>query len=87
MNDSAIILYALSTCSHCKSVKALLNEKDVAYECIYVDQLAGEERKEVIAKVKAFNERLTFPTTVIGDTVIIGNKQEELKKALSALKD
>jgi hypothetical protein len=28
------------------------------------------------------NQRLSFPTIVIGETVIVGNNQDEIRKAL-----
>ncbi len=75
-------LFALSTCSHCKAVKKLLDQYDIEVEMVDVDQLESDSRKAVLAEVKQYNQRISFPTTVIGDTVIVGNKAEKIKKAL-----
>lgn len=75
-------LYALSTCSHCKSTKKLLSECDVEYDYVEVDDLEGEERKAILADIKAINPRCSFPTIKINDTVIVGFKEKEIKEAL-----
>jgi len=75
-------IYSLSTCSHCKAAKKFLSDCTIKYEFIDVDQLQGEERKAILEDVKKFNPKCTFPTIVIGDKVIIGNKEEEIKEAL-----
>ena len=75
-------LYALSSCSHCKSTKKLLTECDVEYDYIEVDDLEGEERKAIIADIKEMNPRCSFPTIKINETVIVGYKEKEIKEAL-----
>ncbi len=80
------ILYALSTCSHCKSTKKLLSECDVEYNYIEVDDLEGDERKAVLADIKELNPRCSFPTIRINDTVIVGYKEKQIKEALGITK-
>lgn len=75
-------LYALSTCSHCKSTKKLLSDCDVEYDYVEVDDLEGEERKAILADIKEINPRCSFPTIKINDTVIVGFKEKEIKEAL-----
>lgn len=82
MTSPPIKLYALSTCSHCKAVKKLLRSQHKEFEAIDVDQLDTEQRKAVLEEVKQYNKRLSFPTTVIGDKVIVGNKAAQIKKAI-----
>ena len=80
-----ILLYALSTCGHCKDVKRFLDSREIEYESIEVDLLEGDERKRVIEQVRQYNARVTFPTTVVGDEVIIGNKKDQIEAALKSL--
>ncbi len=80
-----ILLFALSTCSHCKAVKRLLDSRGIEYEKIEVDLLQGEDRKQAIENVKRHNDRVTFPTTVIGETVVVGDKKEKIENALDRL--
>jgi glutaredoxin-like protein NrdH len=82
MSEKPIKLYSLSTCSHCKSTKKLLNDCTVLYEFVDVDLLKGEERQAILEDVKKFNPKCSFPTIIIGDKVIVGFKEEEIKEAL-----
>ncbi|MCP4022376.1 MAG: glutaredoxin family protein [Desulfobacteraceae bacterium] len=75
-------LYALSTCSHCKSTKRLLSDCNVEYEYIEVDDLEGDERKAILADIKELNPRCSFPTIKINDIVIVGYREEQIKEAL-----
>ena len=75
-------LYSLSTCSHCKACKTLLNECGVEYEFTDVDLLPEDEKNRVIDEIKELSARCAFPTVVIGDTVIVGFKQDEIREAL-----
>jgi len=82
MSAPDVKLYALSTCSHCKSTKRLLDECTVEYQVVEVDLLEGEERKAILEDVKKINPRCSFPTVIIGDKVIVGYKEKEIKEAL-----
>lgn len=82
MSENKVKLYTLSTCSHCKSTKQLLAECTIKYDVVDVDLLEGDERKAILEDVKKFNPRCSFPTIIIGDTVIVGFKEREIKEAL-----
>ncbi|MGD8258930.1 MAG: glutaredoxin family protein [Desulfobacterales bacterium] len=75
-------IFSLSTCSHCRATKKFLGDCTIKYEFIDVDLLKGDERKAIIADVKKFNPRCSFPTIIIGDKVIVGFKEKEIKEAL-----
>ncbi|WP_320040163.1 glutaredoxin family protein [uncultured Desulfobacter sp.] len=76
-------LYGLSTCSHCRATKKLFDEHNIEYEYVQVDDFKGDERKELLKEIKALNPRCSFPTIEIDkETVIVGNKQNDIKKAL-----
>jgi glutaredoxin len=81
-DDRDVKIFSLSTCSHCKAAKKFLGECTIKYEFIDVDLLEGDERKAIIEDVKKFNPRCSFPTVVIGDKVIVGYKEKEIKEAL-----
>ena len=80
--DKTIIIYTLSTCSHCKAAKKFLNDLNVRYEFIDVDLLDTEEKAAILNEVRKYNPRLTFPTILCGDKVIIGFQDREIKEAL-----
>lgn len=77
-----IMIYTLSTCSHCKATKRFLDENNIAYRYSDVDQLQGEERTATLEEVKKINPRLSFPTIIIGDNIIVGFKENEIREAL-----
>lgn len=82
MAETKVVLYSLSTCSHCNSTKRLLDSGTVPYTFTDVDLLSGEERQVVLERVRTLNPRCTFPTLVIGDTVIVGYREDEIRQAL-----
>ena len=82
MDQPDVKIFSLSTCSHCKATKKFLGDCTIKYEFINVDQLKGDERKAIIEDVKKFNPRCSFPTIIIGEKVIVGFKEKEIKEAL-----
>lgn len=82
MSNKDVKVFSLSTCSHCKATKKYLSDCTIKYEFVDVDLLKGDERKAIIEDVKKFNPRCSFPTIIIGDKVIIGFKEKEIKEAL-----
>ena len=75
-------MFSLSTCIHCKAAKKLLNDCRIKYEFTDVDLLDGKERQAILEEVRRWNPRCSFPTIIIGDKVIVGNKEDEIKEAL-----
>ena len=82
MSDKSVKIYSLTTCSHCKSTKKFLSDCSVMYDFVDIDLLEGEERKAILEDVKKFNPKCSFPTIIIGDKVIVGFKEKEIKEAL-----
>lgn len=80
----SVRLFALSTCVHCKNTRRFLEEHNVDVDCVYVDTLQGDERKQVVEEVKKHNPKLSFPTVVCANgKVVVGFREDELKEALS----
>jgi glutaredoxin-like protein NrdH len=80
--ENKIKIYTLSTCSHCKATKRFLDECSVQYDFTDVDMLKGEERQAILDDVRKLNPRCSFPTFIIGEKVIVGFKENEIKEAL-----
>jgi glutaredoxin-like protein NrdH len=78
----AVKMYTLSTCGHCKNTKKYLKDLGVKYDFIDVDMLQGRERSEMIEEVKKYNPNCSFPTILIGDEIIVGFKENEIRRAL-----
>lgn len=77
-----IKVYTLSTCSHCKAAKKLLNDNSIAFDFVDVDLLQGDDRQKMIEEVMQYNPDRSFPTILIGDKIIIGFKENAIKEAL-----
>ena len=80
--DNSVRMYSLSTCSHCKATKKFLNNCQVKYEFTDVDLYEGEERAAILEDVKRWNPNCSFPTIIIGEKVIVGYKEDEIREAL-----
>jgi len=78
----SVKLYTLSTCSHCKAAKRFLDEYRIEYSFTDVDLLAGKERETVMEEVRRINPQCSFPTMIIGDNIIVGFREDEIRKAL-----
>ena len=75
-------LYTLSTCSHCKAAKQFLRDLNVHYECTDVDLLDTLEKAAAMQEVRKFNPQCSFPTIIIGEKIIVGFREREIKEAL-----
>ena len=80
--QTPVKMYTLSTCSHCKSVKKLLNDCAVKYEFTDVDMLTGNEKAAIMEDVRKLNPHCSFPTIIIGDKVIVGFNEKAIREAL-----
>jgi glutaredoxin len=75
-------VFALSTCGHCQSARKFLDTTGISYDCTEVDLLEGKEQDAALKEMSKYNPRHTFPTIVIGDRIIIGDQQDEIREAL-----
>jgi glutaredoxin-like protein NrdH len=82
MDQPKVFLYALSTCGHCKNTKKLLDENSVVYDYVYVDLLSKDEMGKTLDEVRKVNPQTSFPTLLIGETVIVGYRELEILEAL-----
>lgn len=82
--EKRVMMYTLSTCGFCKSAKAFMHANDVSFDYIDVDLLDAEEKRRVLREAReiAKMDRISFPLVVIGETVIVGFKEYEIRKAL-----
>jgi glutaredoxin len=80
--NKPVMIYTLSTCSHCRAAKRFLDDCQVNYEFEDVDLLQGEKRKAAIEEVRKLNPACSFPTIIIDGKVIVGFKENEIREAL-----
>ncbi|MBN1153799.1 glutaredoxin family protein [candidate division KSB1 bacterium] len=77
------LLLALSTCPRCIRMKKFLKMHNISAEIVDVDLLPLDERRSVYRFLKPFNPRLSFPTLIVGDSVVIGEEYDEVKEVLN----
>jgi glutaredoxin-like protein NrdH len=66
--DHEIVVYALSTCGHCRRALSFLDSKGLSYKYIYVDLIPLETKSAVKAELRErFKDNVAFPFTVIDD--------------------
>ncbi|KQC14096.1 MAG: glutaredoxin [Desulfuromonas sp. SDB] len=75
-------MFTLSTCSHCKATKKFMQDNHIVFDFVDVDLLQGNERQKVLEEVMQYNPARSFPTILIGDTIIIGFKEKDIKEVL-----
>ncbi len=82
MTNEKVKLLVLTTCLQCKALKDLLDEYEVVFESIDVDLLYKEERDELFAQMKPYNEKKAFPVAYIGDEIIVGYQKGLIMETL-----
>ncbi len=75
-------MFTLSTCNHCRRTKEFFTDQGIEFEFTDVDLLTGDERSNVIEQVMKINPRFSYPIILIGDTVIVGFKEQEIRETL-----
>lgn len=76
-----ITLYTLSTCPYCRATKEFLNQNDIEYKYVDIDQQAIPDAIEIENIVLKYNPNDSYPTIVIndGEQVIIGFQKNKLQ--------
>lgn len=82
MNENTVKLFTISTCFHCRALKKMLEDHDIAFEFTDVDLMPKDERESFIAAIKKYNEKKTFPIVFIGNKAIVGFQEQLIKKEL-----
>jgi len=59
-----------------------LGDCGIEYEFTDVDLLPEEDRKEIIDEIQRLTSRCAFPTIIIGDKIIVGFRENEIRAAL-----
>lgn len=82
-NGHAVVMYGLTTCGWCKKMRTFLEEQNVDFDLIYVDDLEGAAREEAIEEMRRWNPAVSFPTVVVDEEeTIVGYRPDDVKEAL-----
>ncbi|UCB59698.1 MAG: glutaredoxin family protein [Candidatus Bathyarchaeota archaeon] len=78
-----VLLYAISTCGWCKRTKDFLKDNDIEFKYVDVDLCSEEDREEIKKDILKRGGRLSYPTIIVDDDVIInGFHDDMIKEAL-----
>lgn len=80
-----ITILTLSTCMWCKKCKAWLNDRDVQYKYVDVDQINFEEKSKIMDYLREnYQSRISYPLMICDGEVVVGynpDKYEEFMKS------
>lgn len=82
MVSDKIVLFSLSTCGYCQSIKKMLEDLQVRFSLLQVDEMEGDERKRAMRALRAKNPKCSFPTVLVGEEVVMGYKVQEIKEKI-----
>ena len=60
-----------------------LQHHQIAFRTVYMDLLVGAERNEEMRRLRRINPACSFPTIIVSQEVIVGFKEEKLRRLLS----
>jgi len=80
-----ITILTLSTCMWCKKCKAWLNEHNVQYRYVDVDQINFEDKSKIMDYLRnKYESRISYPYMICDGEVVVGynpGKYDELMKS------
>jgi glutaredoxin len=82
-NRHRVLMYAISTCGWCKRAKKFLRDNNINYEYVDIDLCSREDRDRIREDITSRGGRLSFPTIIVDDRILIISFQEEkIREAL-----
>ncbi|WP_273522809.1 glutaredoxin family protein [Mailhella massiliensis] len=77
------VMYTLHTCRHCVRLKDFLVQHGIEHRLVFVDEFDNPARKEIMATLRSYNARGSFPTLVAPDgRSVVGFREEAVKELL-----
>jgi glutaredoxin-like protein NrdH len=78
-----IFLFALSTCIWCRKTKKFLDEKNIAYSFVFMDELDADEKEKMREQLKQWNSACSYPTIVFNNKkCVVGFDEAAIIKEL-----
>ncbi len=77
-----ITMYGLSTCPHCKNTLKFLENAEVDFEVIWIDELSGEERQNILNFIKDITGNYSVPLCLKGEKWVLGYNEEKLRELI-----
>jgi glutaredoxin len=82
-NKGNLFLFALSTCIWCKKTKKFLDDNNIEYRYVFMDELSGSEKEEMRGKLQEWNTDCSYPTLVFNNKkCVVGYDEDAIRKEL-----
>lgn len=83
-NSQNIIAFTLSTCMWCKKAKRYLNENDVEYRYVDVDQIQADKKAKILDYLRNEYEgtRISYPFIICDGKPIVGYSPEKYEEKI-----
>ncbi len=77
------VMFTLHTCRHCVHLKQFLDDNGVSYTLVYVDDFTDPARRDLMASLRKFNPRGSFPTLVLPNgKCVVGFRESQVRELL-----
>lgn len=73
-------IYALTTCHHCRKTRTFLEENQVPFTIIFIDEYPSTLNTALMDKLRSYNPRGSFPTIHLPSGQIVTGYREKLLK-------
>ncbi|MFW9773007.1 MAG: glutaredoxin family protein [Candidatus Heimdallarchaeota archaeon] len=80
-----VSIFTISTCQWCKKCKAYLNDRNIKYKYIDIDQISYQDKAKILEFLRENYkpDRIAYPFLVCDNKFVVGydpNKYEEIMK-------
>jgi glutaredoxin-like protein NrdH len=59
-----------------------MHDNGIAFDFVDIDLLQGDDKQKALEEVMQYNPSRSFPTIIIGDTIIIGFRENDIREVL-----
>ncbi|MBY9006538.1 MAG: glutaredoxin family protein [Candidatus Lokiarchaeota archaeon] len=83
-----ILAFTLSTCQWCKKCKRYLDNKEIKYRYVDVDQINSENKGQILEFLKEnYETRISYPFIICDDKFIVGFDPKKYDEMFGAGED
>lgn len=75
-------VYSATWCGYCTKLKAWLRSSGIPHSITEVDRLPAPQRAMAVAEMRRAAGRAAYPTTIVGQAVIVGYNPEAIAAAV-----
>ena len=82
-NKHKVLMYALSTCTWCKSTKQFLKDNNIEFEYVDVDLCDKKDLEDIKNDILKRGGSLAYPKIIVDDEILIsGFDKEKIRQVI-----